>query len=207
MKEMKELLVAIFSFLRRERRGWVILLVATLFLSWLFSAEIKNVINNYDPVKEQAYLSERINDELAKILDFSGADRVYIFQFHNGISFYNGQHAQRFTCTYEIVSKGTSREAANLVNLQVSVFSWFITQTLEGNMCYVNTQDIPDYTTRYTLHSQGIKSIKVLPIIKNNRVIGLIGVDYVKSHNETLGAKITTEWFSQEAEIIANILD
>ena len=74
-------------------------------------------------------------------------------------------------------------------------------------MCYTDTQDIPDYTTRYTLHAQGIKSIKVLPIIKNGKVIGLIGVDYVKTYNETLGTKITTEWFSNEAETIADILD
>lgn len=204
---MKDLFVAVLDFLRKEKRGWVIVLLAIAFFSFLFRAQIGKVINDYDPVKKQAYLSEQVNDELAKILDYSGADRVYIFQFHNGISFYNGQHAQRFTCTYEIVSKGTSKEAGNLVNLQVSVFSWFITQTLEGNMCYTNTQDIPDYTTRYTLHAQGIKSIKVLPIIKNGKVIGLIGVDYVKEYNETLGTKITTEWFSQEAETIANILD
>ena len=204
---MKEVVVAVLSFLRKEKRGWVILLLATLFFSWLFSAEIKSVIRNYDPVKEQAYLSEQVNDELAKILKYSHADRVYIFQFHNGISFYNGQHAQRFTCTYEIVSKGTSKEAGNLVNLQVSVFSWFITQTLEGNMCYADTKDIPDYTTRFTLHAQGIKSIKVLPIIKNNRIIGLIGIDYVKDYNPFIGDYIATDWFSQEAEIIANILD
>jgi hypothetical protein len=204
---MKDLFVAVLDFLRKEKRGWVIVLLAIAFFSFLFRAQIGKVINDYDPVKKQAYLSEQVNDELAKILDYSGADRVYIFQFHNGISFYNGQHAQRFTCTYEIVSKGTSKEAGNLVNLQVSVFSWFITQTLEGNMCYTDTKDIPDYTTRYTLHAQGIKSIKVLPIIKNGKVIGLIGVDYVKSHNETLGTKITTEWFSQEAETIADILD
>ena len=204
---MKDLFVAILDFLRKEKRGWVIVLLAIAFFSFLFRAQIGKVINDYDPVKKQAYLSEQVNDELAKILDYSGADRVYIFQFHNGISFYNGQHAQRFTCTYEIVSKGTSKEAGNLVNLQVSVFSWFITQTLEGNMCYTDTQDIPDYTTRYTLHAQGIKSIKVLPIIKNGKVIGLIGVDYVKTYNETLGTKITTEWFSNEAETIADILD
>lgn len=204
---MKDLFVAILDFLRKEKRGWVIVLLAIAFFSFLFRAQIGRVINDYDPVKKQAYLSEQVNDELAKILDYSGADRVYIFQFHNGISFYNGQHAQRFTCTYEIVSKGTSKEAGNLVNLQVSVFSWFITQTLEGNMCYTDTQDISDYTTRYTLHAQGIKSIKVLPIIKNGKVIGLIGVDYVKTYNGTLGNKITTEWFSNEAEIIADILD
>lgn len=203
---MKDVIVALLSYLRKEKRGWVIVLLAIAFFSFLFRAEIGKVINSYDPVKEQAYLSEQINDELQKILEYSHADRVYIFQFHNGISFYNGQHAQRFTCTYEIVTNGTSKEASNLVNLQVSVFSWFITQTLEGNMCYADTQDIPDYTTRYTLHSQGIKSIKVLPIIKNGKVIGLIGIDYVQAYNPFIGDLIATEWFEGEARIIADIL-
>ena len=74
----------------------------------LFRAEIKRVFNHFGRGR-QAYLSDEVNEELYKILECSTADRVYIFQFHNGVAHYNGQHAQRFTCTYEIVRDGISR--------------------------------------------------------------------------------------------------
>ena len=203
---MKEVVVAALNFVRKEKRGWVIVLLAILVLSVLFRAEIKRVINRYDPVAEQAYLSDEVNDELYKILEYSTADRVYIFQFHNGVAYYNGKHAQRFTCTYEIVRDGISRLSPEYVNMQVSVFSWIITTTLEGGMCFVDVDDIPDYTTRYILEAKGVQSIRMLPIIKNNKIIGIIGMDYVKNRNPFLADPIAKEWFENEARLIADIL-
>ena len=124
-------------------------------------------------------MSDEVNEELYKILEYSTADRVYIFQFHNGVAYYNGQHAQRFTCTYEIVRDGISRLSPDYINMQVSVFSWMVTATLEGEMCFTDVSDIPDYTTRYILEGKGVQSIRMLPIIKNNKIIGIIGIDYV----------------------------
>lgn len=203
---MKEVVVAALNFVRKEKRGWVIVLLAILVLSVLFRAEIKRVINRYDPVAEQAYLSDEVNNELYKILDYSTADRVYIFQFHNGVAYYNGKHAQRFTCTYEIVRDGISRLSPEYVNMQVSVFSWIITTTLEGGMCFVDVDEIPDYTTRYILEAKGVQSIRMLPIIKNNKIIGIIGMDYVKNRNPFLADPIAKEWFENEARLIADIL-
>ena len=203
---MKEVVVAALNFVRKEKRGWVIVLLAILVLSVLFRAEIKRVINRYDPVAEQAYLSDEVNDELYKILEYSTADRVYIFQFHNGVAYYNGKHAQRFTCTYEIVRDGISRLSPEYVNMQVSVFSWIITTTLEGGMCFVDVDEIPDYTTRYILEAKGVQSIRMLPIIKNNKIIGIIGMDYVKNRNPFLADPIAKEWFENEARLIADIL-
>ena len=203
---MKDIVVALLNFVTKEKRGWVIVLLSILILSVLFRAEIKRVINFTDPVAEQAHKSDFVNEELYKILKYSTADRVYIFQFHNGVMYYNGQHAQRFTCTYEIVRDGISRLSPEYVNMQVSVFSWLITTTLEGNMCFVDVEDVPDFTTRYILERKGVKSIRMLPIIKNNKIIGIIGMDYVKNRNPFLADPIAKEWFENEAKLIADIL-
>ena len=202
-----ETAIKLFKLIALERRWWVIILIFVGYISLLFKNEISELIPTSDPIAEQVLVSEKVNVELAKILDYSAADRVYIFQFHNGVEFYDGKHAQRFTCTYEIVREGISQEADNLVNLQVSVFSWFISQTIDGKMLYTDTQKIENYTTRYSLHSQGIKSIRVLPIIKKNNVIGLIGIDYVRNYNPFLSDPIAKEWFEDEARKVSEILE
>ena len=73
-------------------------------------------------------------------------------------------------------------------------------------MGYANTDSIPDYTTRYSLHSQGIKSIRVLPIIKNHKVVGLIGMDYVRNDNPFILDPIAKEWFEDEARRISELM-
>lgn len=196
----------ILTFVKQERRTWVLICVFITVLAVVYEDTVKSWIENYDPVVSQAEVSEKINTELAKILEYSDADRVYIFQFHNGVTYYNGQHAQRFTCTYEITRDGISREADNLKDLQVSVYSWFINETIRGNMGYTDTDSIPNYTTRYSLHAQGIKSIRVLPIVKDHHIVGLIGIDYVRMKNPFLMDSISREWFEAEAKKVSELI-
>ena len=63
----------------------------------------------------------------------------------------------------------------------------------------------PDFTTRYILERKGVKSIRMLPIIKNNKIIGIIGMDY-ENRNPFLADPIAKEWFENEARLIADIL-
>ena len=44
-------------------------------------------------------------------LDVLNADRVSVYEFHNGESFYSGSHQQKFSCTYEYFKAGVSSEA------------------------------------------------------------------------------------------------
>ena len=203
---MTRIFEKIIDYLRLESRWWVIVLIFLSFSIYILRDTIYLAASNYDPVKTQAEASEEINTELEKILNYSDADRVYIFQFHNGVTYYDGRHAQRFTCTYEITREGISREADNLKDLQVSVYSWFVNETIKGDMGYAHTDSIPDYTTRYSLHGQGIQSIRVLPIIKSNKVVGLIGIDYVRTANPFLLDPISKEWFEGEARRVSELM-
>ena len=195
-----------FSYLKGERRGWVILLMFFTIVSINFREPIIKFLTNFDPVAHQAFQSEKINNQLKHLLDGSHASRAYIFQFHNGVTFYTGQHAQRFSCTYEVVNPGVSREADNLQNLQVSVYSWWVSQTLRGDMQYVYTDSIPDYTTRYALKVQGIESIACLPLMDQGKVIGIVGIDYVGQPNRFLNGMVLQEWMDNEAKEITKLM-
>jgi hypothetical protein len=171
------------DYLKKEQRWWVIVL---MFISTLVYS-LKDVILNQlsvDPIPTQVQASSDMNKELKDLLEYSNADRAYIFQFHNGMQFYTGQHAQRFSCTYEVVREGVSRESYNLQNLQVSIFSWWVSEVLAGRMSYYNIDNVSDYTTRVTLQQQGIESLVVLPLVYRAKIVGMIGLDYVQDRNK-----------------------
>lgn len=195
-----------FEYVRSETRWWVLLMIFVLILAVNFREAITKKISDHDPVRNQLAVSTKVNQKLEHLLEGSHGSRAYIFQFHNGVTYYTGQHAQRFTCTYEIVSQGISREANNLQNLQVSIFAWWIDETLSGRMVYKDVNDMPDYTTKITLQQQGVQSIICMPLISQGRVIGILGVDYVGVQNLFIEGLVLNEWMQDEANDIADLL-
>jgi len=195
----------ILTYVRQERRSWVLILLFLLGLTYT----LKDVIIHHfesDPIPHQVETSTVVNNELKELIEISGANRAYIFQFHNGITFYTGQHAQRFSCTYEVVTPGVSREAGNLQNLQVSIFSWWISQAINGKMKYKSLADIEDYTTKISLQQQGIKSIICLPLIYKAKVVGIVGLDFVGGENNIVQNTKFTEDFELKSVDLARLI-
>lgn len=195
-----------FQYIKSESRWWVLFMFFVMILSINFREAVIKYWFDPDPIRNQVVVSTKVNERLEHLLEGTHGSRVYIFQFHNGVTYYTGQHAQRFTCTYEIVSEGISREADNLQNLQVSIFAWWIDETLGGRMLYKDIQTMPDYTTKVMLEQQGVESIVCLPLISQGRVIGIVGVDYVGKKNPFLDGLVLSEWMQDEANKIADLL-
>ena len=195
------------AFIKGERRWWVLAMVFIATILITFRVPINGYVDDrVVDIESSGDLCRRINGGLQHVLGGAAADRAYVFQFHNGVSFYTGEHAQRFSCTYEVVSPGTSTEAKNLQNLYVSVFAWWVSETLAGRMRYEYTDSIPDYTTRASLHQQGIESILAVPLIHKGQIVGVMGVDYVGRHNGFIDGIALNDWFRTEADKIATLI-
>jgi len=193
------------DYLKKEKRWWVIVMLFAVVLTYNFQDTIESYFQK-DPIPVQVEASTGVNKELSEILNESEASRIYVFQFHNGITFYTGQHAQRFSCTYEMVNEGVSREAENLQNLQVSLFSWWINEVLSGRMTYYNIDDMSDYTSRITLEQQGIKSIICRPLIQKGKVVGILGVDFVGYNNDIVNDPEFVRNFENASSKIAKMI-
>ena len=196
---------SILTFIRQEKRWWVLVMIFLIGIAYAFQDVIVKQLEK-DPIPTQVQASTNINKQLGEVMIESGASRVYVFQFHNGITFYTGQHAQRFSCTYEMVAEGISREAENLQNLQVSLFSWWINEVLSGRMTYYNIEDMADYTSRITLQQQGIKSIICRPLIHKGKVVGIVGMDFVGNNDDIVNNPQFVRDFENMSSKIAKMI-
>ena len=121
-----------------------------------------------------------VNELLNDLMYMSGADRAYIFRFHNGQNYFDGSHKLRMSCEYEVVGLGIEPQAVNLKDVPTSLYPNFISSVIDGEMFYEDVDEIKDLTTRVTLKAQGIRSIAVAPYFDSNgNLIAMIGVDYV----------------------------
>ena len=139
-------------------------------------------------------------------LDVLNVDRVSVYEFHNGESFYSGSHQQKFSCTYEYFKAGVSSEALGQQGLRVSTFNQFVSEIINEKIFkYSNTQDLDDSLLKNWFEDKGVKSIVAIPIITlNKNIIGMISVESTTS-NKTLTEK-EIKFLIEQSKIICGYL-
>ena len=182
----------------------ILLFVGLVLYSYqpLITKVVEKKIDN-DPVKEDINNNVLIQQMLNNLMLKYGADRGYIFQFHNTIKYYDGSHRNHQSMTFEVCSNGISREAQYLQNLAVSLYPIFLQEVMLERMNYNDINDIKEETTKITLKNQGIKSIYIAPYFKNGNFVAYIGIDFVKKTNEN---NIDRQEFKEIINEIGNTL-
>lgn len=121
-------------------------------------------------------LDDAINDALAKIGAYFNADRSYLFQFDASLCFADNTH--------EWCAPLVSAQKDQLQRLPVSIFNYWIGSFQQGQ--YVQIGDIEKLdknSAEYQLlASQQIRSVLMLPLVAQNNLTGMFGVDLVRSH-------------------------
>ena len=144
-----------------------------------------------------AQVDEGINEALETIGKFVDGDRSYIFIVDHD----KGEMSN----SYEWCSEGTDSEIDNLQNIPNSYLPWWIGQLSQRKI--VNIYEISELpkdavNERTILESQGIKSLVVVPMISEGKLVGFMGVDNVRE-NRRYGRDITS-LLQLAAEILVN---
>jgi hypothetical protein len=158
--------------------------VVTIGSVW-FKNKIKarrDKVFNYDP-----QLHSNVMTALEFMRSETEADRVYILEFHNGEHYFSGRSQQKFSCTYEVVNEGISREVQNLQNIRISSMHYLIKDVVEENtfICKDSDKFCEDLSFRSLMEARGIKSMFARPIkTLNGKIIGVLVMDFVKDYRK-----------------------
>ena len=146
---------------------------------------------------------------LKYILQQMEGDRVYIMEFHNGESYFSGRSQQKYSCTHEVVEEGISAECEFSQNHRISNYHDYINRLVKnGKFTYRDAHDVEDRAFHQMLIKKGVKSIYNVPIkTLNGKIIGILGVDYVK---DSMSAECLIEdncnFMQRQARLIAGYL-
>ena len=129
-------------------------------LSVLISRMMKRSLKH--TMKNTAFIDAAMDE----ILHESGADRVVIFQFHNGVKKLDGFPFYYFTATHErIVDKAGVYPMSHVYQkIPVTTASYAIGEIIKNNYRWRDVNDIPDAVTKSQCKSVGIKGLVVVPI-------------------------------------------
>lgn len=148
-------------------------------LESIVEKEKSNVPKN---IIKQSNLDCTIIQEAEKLKEYIHADRIQVYEFHNGTHYANGRSALKTTCTYEICRYGV-RSCLNILSgVPLSVIPNFLKELLDNGELLV--KDLEDIKTTmpstYNLKkSMDIKAFYDVVIHNdNNEPIGFVAVHY-----------------------------
>ena len=102
---------------------------------------------------------------------------------------------------------GISRECNNSQDHRVSNYYEYINEMIENKQFkYINVRDVKDQSFLKLINRSGIESIYNIPIkTLNGKIIGILGVDYVKKPCKLFN-KSQDEIMHRQSKIIAGYL-
>jgi hypothetical protein len=159
-----------------------------------------------DAIVDETIQNANVYTALEFLIEEVKADRAYVMEFHNGDHYFSGRGQQKFSCTYEVVEKGISAEFSNSQNHRISNFHHYINELVnDGSFSYKNIEEVPDQAFKGLLKDKGVSGIFNVPLkTLNGKVIGILGVDYVRSSPEL--DEDMRQFMKRQARIVAGYL-
>ena len=136
-------------------------------------------------VKKQAVYDNIIVEKMDSLKELLNADRVQVYDFHNGGHYANGRSALKTSCTYETVRNGINPVQSQLQSIPLPCIAKFISQLLNDETMEIKKLDEikENMPSTYQLKkSQNIESFYDIVLNnKNNEPIGFLAVQFVKN--------------------------
>ena len=136
-------------------------------------------------LKRQASIDNLIIEELEKLKESVNADRVQIYDFHNGGHYANGRSALKTSCTYEVCRSSVQAKQSQLQAVPISCIPKFVSTLLEDGKFEVSDLDkIKDSMPSTYQLKKSMKVTSFYDVIlndKNGNPIGFLAIQYVKN--------------------------
>lgn len=145
-----------------------------------FSEVKKNTVPQ--KVEKQANINVEIVEVLEEMKEFFKADRVQIYDFHNGVISANNVSLMKCTCTHEVVRIGTKAYFKDLHDIHLGMIPHFINELLNKKELVINDieeiKTIMPATYEFKKAQQVGGFYDILLTNKESEPIGFIGMQY-----------------------------
>ena len=148
-------------------------------------------------IKKQCNIDYLIINKMEEVKELLNADRVQVYDFHNGGHYANGRSALKVSCTYEVCRAGIKSYQMYLQSIPLNCIPQFIKMLLNKNRMIINDlEEIKDIMpATYSLKkSQNVKSY--FDIILNNEFnepIGFLAIQYENENKVNFSEKELNE--------------
>lgn len=169
---------------------------ARIEYQYQFQKMVASISATFINIAEE-WMDEAITHALYQLGHFFHVDRTYLFQLSSdGLTMSN---------TQEWCAEGIDPQIHMLQSFSLSEMSWMMEEIFAQKTVIITDVDsLPYEEEREEFKRQEIKSLLVIPLIKDKSVFGFLGLDSVKK--KRIWTKEEIDQFKLVSEILANVL-
>ena len=161
-------------------------------------------INIGQGVKEQSGISKEMLDRMDYYRDLLRADRILLFEFHNGQHYSNYRSALKMSVSHEVHRADLSDIRDKCTGLPIAVMPHFVSAiTTEGRVCCCDLEEIKgkmgsSYEFKKSLGIQSFYDVAIRD--KQGNVIGFVAVQWEHVMPDNIEEKDMAHlaWFLEE---------
>lgn len=121
----------------------------------------------------------QVQELITTLRHMTVADRTQILQFHNGGKFLDGSSMKRMSVTHESCRQGVAYEYMHMQAVLATLL-WEKIELVKKDDPQIHlTKNLSDSTLKTYCRSKGTEAFAILPIRKDNLVIGFINIDWL----------------------------
>ena len=169
----------------------------------------KKEIENSIPkkIRNQINIDNEIIKRMEELKEYLNADRVQVYDFHNGGHYANGRSALKTSCTYEVCRNGCRSYQMYLQSIPLSCIPQFIETLLDKEELKISDLENIKESMSSTYHlkrDQGVRCFYDIVIHnKNKEPIGFLAVQYctedkVNFNHDELNEILKLKFFIEE---------
>lgn len=182
--------------------------LAQIILSLYFCKQyLANSLKKTDIAKmlpKQNKLDIELMQKMEYVKEMLNADRIHIYEFHDGDFYSEYRHAYKFSCTYEVVKAGSKSLRDKCMGVPTSLLPKFVNKITEDGLFFCKDIDeIKDSmpSTFGFKHAYGIRSFYDIAIKNSkNQAIGFIAVQWDNKDNVKIDEDLIKQlkWYVEE---------
>lgn len=148
-------------------------------------------------LKKQNNVDIDVLNYMERIKELVKADRIHVYEFHNGEHYANYRSALKFSCTYEVVRYGANSLRDKCVGIPIACMPSFIKElTTVGKLTCLDIEDIKtEMPSTYGFKNElGVKSFYDIALHNDaGDTIGFIAIQW-----DTIQSEFTNEAVIQQ---------
>ena len=145
----------------------------------------------------------KIQETLAELRLRADCARAHLVQFHNGGYFLDGISMKRMSLTHESLERSVAGEIKNHQDLLMTMFMPLleVVRKDEATLQYVNKME--DSYARQHLESGNVIALSVLPIRRNNMIVGYIMNQWCSWNKvDDIDEELIEDWMNRSQSLI-----
>lgn len=184
------------------------MIIAQIIIAFFFCkqylAKYLKKTNVAEKLPKQNTLDMEIIDKMEYVKEILNADRIHVYEFHNGDNWSDHRPAYKFSCTYEVFKAGNKPIQNECIGLLTNCMPLFVDKIIKENkfICE-DLEDLKDampstYNFKKALNIKSFYDVAIKN--KDGKVIGFVAIHWFKKSNVKIDEDVIKQlvWYVEE---------